>query len=295
MQALLLTGATGLVGSRLLPRLAQDGFECRALVRGDAALPAGTTGVRGDLADPGTLRAAAEGVDAVVPLAALFRTQDEDAIWRANRDGTRHLIAAVKEHAPGARFVMSSTGNVYNADATRPALETDECSPKAAYGASKVAAEQLLRDSGLTWAVLRLPFVYGEGDGHLASIRTMAPLFGLHPAQTYAVAHHRDIAAAVRLALTGVMDGRIVNLTDDAPVTVFEMARLAGQPIEGSAEPLINPWSGRMDGTLIRQLGFSPSVPSIQAAARDGILQGCRACRVAERSRQLPVSALTHC
>src|SRR5918998_5066809 len=225
MAILLLTGATGLVGSRLLPRLVQDGFECRALVRGDAALPSGTTGVRGNLADPDTLRAAVEGVDAVVHLAALFRTQDEDAIWRANRDGTRNLITAVQQHAPRARLVMSSTGNVYNADATRPALETDECSPAAAYPASKVAAEQLLRDSGLTWAVLRLPFVYGEGDGHLASIQALVPRFGLHPAHAFSVAHHRDIAAAVRLALTGVMDGRIVNLTDDAPVTVFEMAR----------------------------------------------------------------------
>lgn len=272
MTALLLTGASGLVGSRLLPRLVKDGFECRALIRGDVALPPGTAGVRGDMADPGTLRAAVEGVDAVVHLAALFRTQDEDAIWRANRDGTRNLIAAVQEHAPGARLIMSSTGNVYNADATRPALETDECSPKTAYGASKVAAEQLLRDSGLTWAVLRFPFVYGEGDGHLASIHTLAPRLGLHPAQSYAVAHHRDIAAAVRLALTGVMDGRIVNVTDGAPVTIFEMARLAGQPIEGSAEPLANPWFGHLDGTLIRELGFTPSVPTIYAAARDGIL-----------------------
>ena len=61
-----------------------------------SALPAGTTGVRGDLADPGSLREAVEGVDAVVHLAALFRTDDEDAIWRANRDGTRHLIDAVR-------------------------------------------------------------------------------------------------------------------------------------------------------------------------------------------------------
>ena len=191
MTALLLTGASGLVGSRLLPRLVEDGFECRALIRCDVALPPGTAGVRGDLADPGTLRAAVEGVDAVVHLAALFRTQDEDAIWRANRDGTRNLIAAVQEHAPGARLIMSSTGNVYNADATRPALETDACSPTAAYPASKVAAEQLLRVSGLTWAVLRLPFVYGEGDGHLASIHTLAPQFGMHPAQSYAVPRHR--------------------------------------------------------------------------------------------------------
>lgn len=273
MTTLLLTGGTGLVGSRLLPRLLEDGFECRALVRGDADLPPGVTGVRGDLADPDTLGAAVEGVDVVVHLAALFRTQDQDAIWRANLDGTRNLIAAVQEHAPGARFVMSSTGNVYDADAARPALESDECSPKTAYGASKVAAEQLLRDSGLTWAVLRFPFVYGEGDGHLASMSVLVPQFGLHPARAYSVAHHRDIAAAVRLALSGVMDGRIVNVTDGgAPVTVFEMARLAGHPIDGSVEPLVDPWFGHMDGTLLRELGFTPSVPSIYAAASDGIL-----------------------
>lgn len=272
MTTLLLTGATGLVGSRLLPRLVHEGFECRALVRRDTALPPGATAVHGDLAELSTLRAAVEGVDVVVHLAALFRTQDEDAIWRANLDGTRNLITALKEYAPGARLIMSSTGNVYNADANRPALETDECSPTTAYGASKVAAEQLLRDSGLTWAVLRFPFVYGEGDGHLASISVLAPQLGLHPAQSYAVAHHRDIAAAVRLALTGVLDGRIVNVTADAPATVYEMARLAGQPIEGSAEPLTNPWFGHLDGTLIRELGFTPTVPTLHHAARDGIL-----------------------
>lgn len=272
MTTLLLTGATGLVGSRLLPRLAADGFECRALVRSDIELPPGVTGVRGDLADPDTLREAVEGVDVVVHLAALFRTADEAAIWRANLDGTRNLVDAVKEYAPGARFIMSSTGNVYNMDATHPALETDEVSPKSAYGASKVAAEQLLRDSGLTWAVLRLPFVYGEGDGHIDTIPVLASQFGLHPAQAYSLGHHRDIAGAVRLALTGVMDGRIVNVTDDSPTTVYELALLAGQALEASNEPFANPWFGRLDGTLIRELGFSPTVPSVYAAARDGLL-----------------------
>lgn len=272
MASLLLTGATRLVGSRLLPRLVDDGFECRALVRSDVELPPGVTGIRGDLADPDTLRAAVDGVDAVVHLAALFRTEDEAAIWRANLDGTRNLIAAVKGYAPSARFIMSSTGNVYNPDATHPALETDEVSPRPAYGASKVAAEQLLQGSGLTWAILRFPFVYGEGDGHIETIPVLASRFGLHPAQAYSLAHHRDIAGAVRLALTGVMDDRIVNVTDDSPTTVYELSLLAGQPSEGSNEPFANPWFGRMDGTLIRELGFSPTVPSVHAAARDGLL-----------------------
>ena len=272
MTVVLLTGASGLVGSRLLPRLATSGFDCRALVRGDLDLPPGTTAARGDLGEPGSLQAAVEGVDAVVHLAALFRTDDQDAIWRANLDGTRNLIDAVRTHSPRARFVMASTGNVYDADASRPARETDTCSPTLAYPASKVAAENVLRDSGLKWTILRLPFVYGDGDGHLASLGALAHRFGLHPAHTYSVAHHRDIAAVIQLALTGAMDRRTVNITDDAPVTVYEMAQLGGNPIAASAEPLTNPWSGRMDGSLLRGFGFRPTVPTIHAAAHDGIL-----------------------
>ena len=269
---LLITGASGLVGSRLLPRLADSGHECRALVRGDLSLPPGVTAVRGDLAEPDSLAPAVEGIETVVHLAALFRTEDEDAIWRANLDGTRNLIAAVKSGSPGARFIMTSTGNVYDQDSARPAREDDSCAPTAAYPKSKLAAEELLKESGLNWSILRLPFVYGDGDGHLASMTSLAPRFGLHPAHTYSVAHHRDIAEAVRLALTGVMDGRVVNITDDAPVTVLEMTRFGGDPVDGSAEPLENPWAGRMDGTLARELGFSPTVPTIHEAARQGIL-----------------------
>ncbi len=272
MAMLLLTGASGLVGSRLLPRLLAQGDACRALMRGDLTLPAGATGVHGDLSDPSSLDEAVQGVDAVVHLAALFRTGDDDAIWRANLDGTRNLIEAVKANAPQARFLMASTGNVYDQNAPRPGRETDTCRPTAAYPASKLAAEKLLRSSGLTWSIMRLPFVYGDADGHLASMPTLATRFGLHPAHTYSVVHHRDVAVVVRLALTGAMDGRIVNVTDDAPVTVFEMAHLAGAPIEGSAQPLENPWAGRMDSSRLRELGFRPSVPTIWAAAASVIL-----------------------
>jgi hypothetical protein len=77
---------------------------------------------------------------------------------------------------------------------------------------------------------------------------------------------------AVGIALSGSMDGRIVNITDDAAVTVFEMAELAGSPLQGSSEPLIDPWAGRMDATLAHELGFRPTVPTIHAAAQEGIL-----------------------
>jgi UDP-glucose 4-epimerase len=68
------------------------------------------------------------------------------------------------------------------------------------------------------------------------------------------------------------MDGRIVNICDDAPTTLYEMASLVGSPIEPSAEPLTDPWMGRMDGSRLRSLGFQPTVPTMYQAMQQGIL-----------------------
>ena len=269
---ILVTGGTGLVGSRLLRRFVDAGVDCRALVRPGKEVPAGATRVEGDLLDADSLPQAVEGVSAIVHLAAVFRTPDQDAIWRANLDGTRNLIAAVKAHAPHSRFVMASTGLVYDEDASRPGREDDAVHPKLAYPASKVAAENELRGSGLIWSILRLPFVYGDGDEHLAAVPRVVASMKLHPAQTFSLGHQRDVARAVELALTGVMDGRIVNIVDDAPTTLYEMASIVGTSIEPSAEPLTNPWMGRMDGSLSRSLGFRPTIATVYQAAQEGIL-----------------------
>ncbi len=98
----LITGATGLVGVRLLPRLVEAGLNCRALLRGGKEAPAGVTAVKADLLDPASLMRAVEGVSAIIHLAAVFRTPDTDLIWKSNLEGTRNVIAAVKAHAPEA-------------------------------------------------------------------------------------------------------------------------------------------------------------------------------------------------
>jgi UDP-glucose 4-epimerase len=269
---ILVTGGTGLVGSRLLRRFVSAGVDCRALVRPGKELPPGAPRAEGDLFDIDSLARAVEGVSAIVHLAAVFRTQNEEDIWRANLDGTKNLIAAAKSHAPQARFVMASTGLVYDEDAGRPGLEDDEIHPKLAYPASKIAAENELRQSGLNWTILRLPFVYGDGDGHLISILPHAARLKLHPATTFSLGHQRDVARAIELALTGAMDRRIVNVVDDAPATLYEMASIAGSQIEPSAEPLTNPWRGRMDGSRLRGLGFQPEIRTLRQAAELGIL-----------------------
>jgi nucleoside-diphosphate-sugar epimerase len=84
-------------------------------------------------------------------------------------------------------------------------------------------------------------FVYGDGDGHLAALPEVVARFKWRPAKTFSLVHQRGVARAVELALTGTMDGRIVNIVDHAPTTVYEIARLVGSPIEPSAEPLTDP------------------------------------------------------
>ena len=266
----LITGATGLVGERLVPRLMEMGFDCRVLLRPGKQSNSGASAVIGDILDPSTLPDAVRGVSAIVHLAAVFRTQDSDLIWRSNLDGTRNLIAAAKAHAPSARFIMSSTSHVYNIDNPHPGREDDSVDPKHAYPASKVSAEKELHNSGLNWTILRFPFIYGDGDGHLESLPNYIGQW--HAAQRISTIHHRDIASAVKLALDGVMDGRIVNVTDEAPMSVYELVTLVGASMESSSEPLSNPWYLHIDGSLARSLGFRPSVRTVFQAQQEGLM-----------------------
>jgi UDP-glucose 4-epimerase len=265
----LITGATGLVGERLLPRLAGAGFGCRVLLRAGKLSAEASEAVTGDILEPSSLIDAVRGVSAIVHLAAVFRTQDTDLIWKNNLNGTRNLIGAVKAHAPGARFIMSSTSHVYNKDTPHPGREEDPVEPQHAYPASKVAAEKELRESGLNWAILRFPFVYGDGDGHLETLPQHISTW--HPAQRMSTIHHRDIALAVTLALEGAFDRHVVNLADEAPTSIYELAGMVGSRLGSSSEPLENPWYLHVDTSLARSLGFRPSVRTVYQAWQEGL------------------------
>ena len=229
----LLTGATGRIGGRVTPLLLNRGDRVRVLVRDAArgaslaALGAEVTG--GDLRDPGELRRAAEGMDAVVHLAAATgRDADPAQMASVNRDATIALARAAL-CAGAARFVFASTYFVYGQGRGRPADEGDELNPQGDYPGSKVAAEEALRDlyrrDGLGLRIMRLALVYGYGDPHLANsmarIRTWPAHRRLH------LVHHADAGQAFLRALhTEGVDGRAFNVADDAPVTAAELHRL---------------------------------------------------------------------
>jgi nucleoside-diphosphate-sugar epimerase len=277
----LVTGATGRVGSRFVPRLLRHGADVRVLAR-DAARAeplraAGAEVVMGDLRDAATLHRAVKGADAVVHLGASFRgVPDEEAI-AVNRDATAALVATAAR-AGVARFVLASTNLVYGPGRGRPACEDDAPAPAGAYPQSKAAAEQAVRElgrhEGLGVRIVRLAFVYGEGDPHLGESLLWARGWPAH--KRLHLVHHADVGQALVRALhADGLDGATFNIADDAPVTAFELMRLAGEPIDGDAaeRPLDDPWEGIVDTERMRrELGVRPIYPSVHAARDAGAL-----------------------
>ena len=84
--------------------------------------------------------------------------------------------------------------------------------------------------------------------------------------------HHRDIYMVMKMALDGTMDGRIVNLSDEAPTSLYELSKIVGQPMASSAGPLANPGYLHADSSLARSLGFRPSVRTVYQAVEEKLL-----------------------
>ena len=153
----LLTGATGYVGSYILRELLRRDHTPRCLVRGsaddlavqdDAIEP-----VRGDITDPASLDDAVEGCDAVIHLVGILEERPSQGVTfeRIHVGGTRHVVAAAR--AAGVdRFVHMS------ANGARPEGGT-------AYQRTKWRAEQLVTDAGFDhWTVFRPSLLFGAPD-----------------------------------------------------------------------------------------------------------------------------------
>lgn len=284
----LVTGATGRVGSRLVPRLLQwrrPGDEVRVLVRdaerGEPFARRGAQVVTGDLRDEGDVRKALAGADAVLHLAAVFRGDAGDGAWAVNRDATLAL-ARLAAGSGAVRFVHVGTNLVYGPGRGRPSHEDDEPQPggsiPGAYPQSKAEAERGLLELhgtvGLDVRIGRLAFVYGDGDPHLAESLRWAVSWAAH--QRLHMVHHADVAQGLlRLLRTPGIGGRVYNIADDAPVTAVELHWLNGlePPADMAERALPDPWGGVMSTVRVRdELGFRPQYPSVWTARDAGVL-----------------------
>src|SRR3954471_6632815 len=162
---LLLTGATGLVGSALLRRLVAEGTPVRCLVRDPRRLGAERVRVQialGDLADPPSFRNALRGVDEVVHLAATIRDQPRGSIEELNAIATWRLVQAA-ERAGIQRFTFFSALNATSHNRTR-------------FLRAKALAEEAVRGSSIEHVVFAPSIVYAPGDPYLTLLERLALL-----------------------------------------------------------------------------------------------------------------------
>ena len=192
---ILLTGATGTVGSALLRRLTAEGRPVRALVRDQRRL--GDQRVRvqialGDLADPPSFRNALRGVDTVVHLAASIRDQPLASIEELNALATLRLVRAA-ERAGVERFVFFSAMNATHHSRTR-------------FFRAKALAEEAVEESSLSTLIFRPSIIYTPGDPWLTLLDRLArlpavPISGSGRARFQPV-WADDVADAVMAALS---------------------------------------------------------------------------------------------
>lgn len=234
---MLLTGASGFVGSHILDRLHAAGVAVRLLLR-ERSDPsfiqphlARAEIVRGGLDDLPALRRAVAGATHVVHCAGATKALQPAGLYAANQTGTRNLVQAVNEAGHCRRLILLSSLAV-SGPATRqqPAREDSPTRPVSEYGRSKLAAEQEVLDGcRCDFVILRLAAVYGPRDREFLPLfravrRGLRPLFG-GGRQELSLVFAADAAEVVWRALTAPQPAApVVNVAGPEPVTAATLA-----------------------------------------------------------------------
>ena len=203
---LAVTGATGFVGSHLVDVATAAGHEVIALTRREQAPREGVTWVAGDLHDRAALERLVTEADAVIHVAGVITGHTPAVFERGNVEGTLAMLAAAT--AAGIRRFV----HVSSLAAREPKLSL--------YGDSKARAEELVMHSGLDWAIVRPPAVYGPGDRETLELFRMAKLgvMLMPPKGRVSVIHADDLARLLlALAAADAPSGTLIEPDDGKP------------------------------------------------------------------------------
>ncbi|MET7485075.1 NAD(P)H-binding protein [Streptomyces sp. NPDC005538] len=197
---ILVTGATGNIGSALLKELRECGAgPLRGFTRdaGRAVFPEGVEAVEGDFAEPESLKSAMDGVRSLFLVSRLG--PDADVLEAARRAGVEHVV-----------LVSSITVQTH---------------PHLGPAAENLAVERLLKDGGMVWTILR-PTQFASNTLMWAGpIRDRGTVRAPYADTALPTVHPADIASVARAALTEPgHQGRTYALTGPEPVTPRQQA-----------------------------------------------------------------------
>lgn len=224
---MLVTGASGFLGSHVAEFLADRGHHVIALLRpsSDRTFLQGFKWdeVIGDLRRPESLSKATEGAEAIIHIAGLNKARDETEFDSVNETGTANLLRAAEASRRLRRFVYISSLAAHGPSPDgQPRPVEDEARPVSAYGRSKLRGEKRVLSYSDRWpvTVVRPSIVYGPRDRqtltffHMARWR-FAPIMG-DGGNLLTFVYIKDAARAIADAATaqGDTSQRVYSLTD---------------------------------------------------------------------------------
>lgn len=268
------TGATGFIGSHVLPLLQARGIHVRVLSRSAQTRLAGVDSVQGDLFDPHSLVDFLQGAQVLINLAQPSDVLSDEQFSQ----GISNLAQAAHESGVG-RMLHISTAMVIGVPSTDRVTEQTPGQPKTAYERQKFAAEQILRNelgAEVDFGILRPTAVFGAGGQNLlklagdvahGSAMKRRVLRFLHGKRTLHLVSVQEVAAAIVFLafVPRPLDGQVFLVAaDDEPTNNYQavdaiLAAAMGKPVLTASRML----PGAVLKFLLRVAGRSQADPRL--------------------------------
>jgi len=218
---LFLTGASGFLGHCLLSQLVSANFEnisCLSRAVPPPSSSPGVTWLRGSLADTAAYSATLSTTDCVIHLAAATGKLPPKEYFAINVEGTRRLVEQCKL-AGVQNFLFVSSIAAGFPDQTRYY-----------YAQSKVQAEEIVRQSGLRYAIVRPTMIFGKNSPVLAGLAKLAaapviPVFGSGATQVQPIAVDDLADFILRIVDNNLFRGETFDLGGRDVVSIEELLR----------------------------------------------------------------------
>jgi len=228
MSTVLVTGATGFIGRRLVPALVEAGHDVRAMTRRPEAYDGEGTPVGADVSDPDSLRPALEGVDVAV---YLVHSLDDPDFERKDAQAARNFSAAAA--AAGVRQIVYMGGLGDDADELSAHLR------------SRREVEHLLGEDGVPVTVLRAAIVVGHGGISWEITRQLVKNLPAMVVPRWVGTRTQPIALDdVIRYIVGVSDneeafGRVFEIGGTEQLTYLEMMKVAAESMNNRTIPIV--------------------------------------------------------
>jgi len=232
---ILVTGATGFVGSHLVKRMRKESMPVRAVVRSAAKAQAltdlGVEVVPGDINDPASLESAARGCDKVIHLVGIIQEGRNFTFRSVHVEGARNVLDAAKKAGVQHFIYQSALGTRENA--------------KSEYHRTKYEAEKLVKASGIPFTILRPSLIYGPGDlftirlAEMIRLSPVLPVIGSGRSKIQPLYIEDVVSCIVKIAAGGVHLGRTYEVGGPEALTYEEVTKAIAKAL-GVDRPVVH-------------------------------------------------------